>query len=336
MVSEDNKELLFLLKNELETHYNLYLASNGVEAINILDNKPHIDLILSDVMMPKMDGFEFLEYIGKNKNYNTIPFIFLTATETHEAQIKAFHQGAVDFLKKPFSIEILQARIEALIQFHLLKKELYEKDKYATLGMLLGGISHEIFNPLLGINAPLENLEVFVEDIEEEKQQEKGLKYIRQIETNVQRIENIVKSLRILYYNQQVTTQTLNIKEIIGPLRSAKKESRYSIRFHIDEEFSVVRNHGSASQIFMNLIANAIDSMQNKEYKGNTYQMWKSDTKQYITCSDIGDCSDDGDIFNVFTQPKKLTERVLGLSKRSCNADGWKGSWITRLKRYNF
>ena len=92
LVLEDNKELLFLLKNELETHYNLYLASNGVEAINILDNKPHIDLILSDVMMQKMDGFEFLEYIGKNKNYNTIPFIFLTATETHEAQIKAFHQ----------------------------------------------------------------------------------------------------------------------------------------------------------------------------------------------------------------------------------------------------
>ena len=63
-----------------------------------------------------------------------------------------------------------------------------------------------------------------------------------------------------------------------------KKLADIQLDFYIDEEFSVVGNHGSASQIFMNLIANAIDSMQNKEYKGNiTIKCVKEDNRQYIT-----------------------------------------------------
>lgn len=67
------------LRDELAENYNVYVSDNGVNALQMLKSSPKPDLILSDVMMDRMDGFEFYRVVSKDENYSAIPFIFITA-----------------------------------------------------------------------------------------------------------------------------------------------------------------------------------------------------------------------------------------------------------------
>lgn len=317
LLVEDNPDLLFYIKTELENVYNIYISENGNTALSALKEIKKPDLIISDVMMPEMDGFQFLEYLSKTPEYKDIPLIFLSAASDHDAKIKAYHQGAVDFISKPFSIDLIIARIDSLINFQVLKKELYEKDKYATLGMLLGGISHEIFNPLLGIYAPLENLELLLEKFDTTNK-EKGDRYIKNINDSVIRIENIVKSLKILYYNRDLDTELLNIDDIIKSIIDIfikKVSDRIKIDVSIDENFKLTGNHGSMTQILVNLISNSIDAILGN---GNiTIKAITTKKESYLTVSDTGNGIDEKDIdtiFNAFFTTKEVGKGTgLGL-----------------------
>lgn len=318
LVLEDNPDLLFYITTELEKDYNVFSAENGNIGLEILPEIKKPDLILSDIMMPEMDGFNFLEFIHNNQKYNDIPLIFLSASSGNDEKIKAFHGGAVDFISKPFSIELLKARIESLINFQILKKELYEKDKYASLGMLLGGISHEIFNPLLGIYAPLENLEVLIEKSENKLNIEKGMRFISNINESVNRIENIVKSLKILYYNRDLNTEDLNVNEIIQSIVqifNKKISDKIKIEFSVDDGFTVKGNHSSLTQILINLISNSIDAIGDCGYV--EIKAVSSKKGNYILVSDNGhgiEEEDLGNIFNAFFTTKEVGKGTgLGL-----------------------
>jgi DNA-binding response OmpR family regulator len=115
LIVEDNVDIMFFLKNELEDFFTIYSAKNGVEAIKILNSvKP--DLILSDVMMPQMDGYELCKKIKNNISTCHIPIIMLTAKISHESQMEGYAAGANDYLTKPFNSEILIAKIQRILE----------------------------------------------------------------------------------------------------------------------------------------------------------------------------------------------------------------------------
>ncbi len=114
LVVEDNAEMCSFYKQIFDKFYECSFAFNGVQAINMLKNNGY-DLILSDVMMPEMDGFELKEKVRKMNNREHIPFVFVTAKDKDESKIKAFNIGVDDYIVKPFNKDELIARINSLI-----------------------------------------------------------------------------------------------------------------------------------------------------------------------------------------------------------------------------
>lgn len=116
LLIEDQKTMLKFLFKRLCNKYNVFCCLNGAEALKKLHSLPVIpDLILSDIMMDKMDGFTFAKVISTQDSYNHIPIIFLSAKSTPTDKLKGLRLGAIDLIQKPFSFEVVSQKIEALL-----------------------------------------------------------------------------------------------------------------------------------------------------------------------------------------------------------------------------
>ena len=114
LVVEDDPEMQNFICAQLETVYCVIRASNGKEALQVLSEKT-ISLIVSDVMMPEMDGFELCHTLKTDIEHSHIPIILLTAKVTMQSKIEGIELGADDYIEKPFSTEYLLARIANLL-----------------------------------------------------------------------------------------------------------------------------------------------------------------------------------------------------------------------------
>lgn len=115
LVVEDNVELLMLMKQLLKPYYRVYVASNGIEALKIVHEK-ELDLIISDVMMPEMNGYQLTKAIKSDENYDHLPIILLTAKAQGEDIEEGLRAGADEYLKKPFRLSDLKLRIDNIIE----------------------------------------------------------------------------------------------------------------------------------------------------------------------------------------------------------------------------
>lgn len=115
LIVEDSEDLLQLMTKLLGTDYNICTAANGKEAVEIVGNR-EVDLIVSDVMMPEMDGIELCRYIKGHFGTSHIPIILLTAKNKEEDRVEAYESGADAFISKPFSLSVLHARISNLLR----------------------------------------------------------------------------------------------------------------------------------------------------------------------------------------------------------------------------
>lgn len=107
----------------LKEYYKLSMAKSGAQALELLEKvKPN--LILLDIKMPDMDGYETLECIRGNPETAMIPVIFLTADSERESEIKGLRMGAMDFIRKPFEPEVMLSRIEKILQIEDMRKNL--------------------------------------------------------------------------------------------------------------------------------------------------------------------------------------------------------------------
>lgn len=122
LIVDDNKDLCSMLKLQLEDMYNIYLANDGVEGLKKV-HLYHPDIVVTDQMMPNMDGIEMLQRIRKDFQISHIPVIILTAKGNDEAKTKAISLGANAYITKPFSKDYLIARIEQLLKERKLFRE---------------------------------------------------------------------------------------------------------------------------------------------------------------------------------------------------------------------
>lgn len=126
LVVDDNQENLKVVSTYLkEKKYKIALALDGTSAIKILETNK-IDLILLDVMMPGMDGYEVCAKLKANHATKDIPIIFLTAKNETEDIVKGFELGGVDYIPKPFRKEELYARVNNHVQLKLMRDFLAE------------------------------------------------------------------------------------------------------------------------------------------------------------------------------------------------------------------
>jgi signal transduction histidine kinase/DNA-binding NarL/FixJ family response regulator len=115
LIVEDNIELLNFLSENISKKHNVFHAVNGNEALKKMEQIPKPDLILSDIMMDKMDGYEFYQELTKISCYKEIPFIYITARMTSDDRINGLLSGAVDYITKPFLIDELSAKIDSIL-----------------------------------------------------------------------------------------------------------------------------------------------------------------------------------------------------------------------------
>jgi signal transduction histidine kinase/serine/threonine protein kinase len=317
LLVEDNQDLLFFLKNKLGALYNMYCAVNGKEAIGKLKNIPRPDVIISDIMMDKINGYALFDTLLKKDKYKNIPFIFITAKTEIDDKITGLKKGAIDYIYKPFVVDELIAKIDSLTRHETLRKENYEKDKFASLGMLMGGISHEIFNPLSGISGPLENIKKQIKQ-SELKDNEQVSKYIQYIEKSIMRIEQIIRNMRALYSEGSSKKEDVDIEEVVKAVFTYYRErgnDQLDFVTRIKEK-TIIRTKGDGFfQILSNLVGNAIDSMEGKGEVAVSVD--KKESYVLIKVSDTGrgmESEELDQIFNAFYTTKQVRNGTgLGL-----------------------
>jgi len=148
LIVDDENDIIDLLSYNLKTNnYNVETACDGSEALLKINN--NIDLILLDVMMPKIDGIEVCKSIKKNPSTKNIPVILLTAKSTSQDEYEGLISGADDYIKKPISIKNLLLRIKNILN-RVSKKSFNNILKYGSISLNLETI--EVYNKNTKIN----------------------------------------------------------------------------------------------------------------------------------------------------------------------------------------
>ncbi|HSW56099.1 MAG TPA: response regulator transcription factor [Ignavibacteriaceae bacterium] len=139
LLVDDEVDILEFLKYNLEQdNFEVLVSSNGKDALKKIAQNP--DLIVLDIMMPEMDGFEVYEQIKKNKEYQEIPIIFLTAKSGETDEIKGLDLGASDYIQKPISPKKLIARIKS----NLRKSDQAEKKSKKFENLKIGALEIDV------------------------------------------------------------------------------------------------------------------------------------------------------------------------------------------------
>jgi putative two-component system response regulator len=116
LVVDDSPENIAVLNELLQPHYQVRIATSGLKALKIAGQQPYPDLILLDVMMPEMNGYEVFEKLRANPATHGIPVIFVTAMDSVEAQLQGLELGAVDYLIKPIVPSVVLVRIQLQLE----------------------------------------------------------------------------------------------------------------------------------------------------------------------------------------------------------------------------
>lgn len=169
LLVEDNLEFRGYLQESLQNKYNILEADHGKQALDLLeDHDP--DLIVSDIMMPVMDGMELCRLVKTNQEYSHIPIILLTAKSTHEDKVAGFKVGADEYITKPFDLDILESRVEYLI--HLRQKFIKEYQKSLRIESnpdIITNLDEKLLNRILElINKHLSDAEFSVNQLSKE------------------------------------------------------------------------------------------------------------------------------------------------------------------------
>ena len=290
LVVEDNPQMNLFIVEALSSEYRVATAFNGQQGLE-LATQLLPDLILSDMMMPVLNGEQLLREVRKRKELDAIPFVVLTAKADDEKRVKLLQAGAQDYLMKPFSLEELRSRLGNLISMKrtrdLLQQELNSQtqDLAALAAELarhkrqlniiareaqeanrmkdefLAVLSHELRTP---INAILGWAQLLRTRQLNEATREKALETIeRNARTQTQMIEDLLDVSRIIRGNLQLKIATVNLKGVIDAAIDAVRPAAAAKAIQLESclESSVGAIAGDSDrlqQIIWNLLSNAI------------------------------------------------------------------------------
>ena len=151
LIVDDTVDTVELLKKRFRAEgYDTAEAYDGEEALKQVAEY-HPDLIVLDVMMPKLDGYEVCQRLKIDENTRYIPILMLTAKSDVESKIKGLDIGADDYLPKPFDYKELSARVRSLLTIKAAHEKLVEEEKSGALEQMMDQVAHEIRNPLTSI-----------------------------------------------------------------------------------------------------------------------------------------------------------------------------------------
>ena len=260
LVVDDNHENLRVVSNFLkEQKYKIALATDGNSALEVLEKNP-IDLVLLDVMMPGMDGYEVCRQIKENKKLAEIPIIFLTARNNPEDIVAGFEAGGVDYLTKPFIRDELLIRVKTHIELSLSRKKLIETVK--TRDKLYSIIAHDIRAPLASISMLIYMLNDDENGMKSDLLSEVMPTLTKTVHNTGILLDNLLKWTRLQTDNITLTPQTLEISPIVEDcvdlLKGNANEKNISVESKVERDLIAFFDEVTIHTVFRNLLSNAI------------------------------------------------------------------------------
>ena len=215
LLVEDNEELLYLMEKILSRQYHVLVAKNGLEALDIIkDNE--IDIIISDVMMPEMDGLELCRNIKSNLETSHIPVILLTAKNTAEDRIECYNAGADGYISKPFELKILEARINNFIIHKKSKQEEFRTNVEVDIDSLeTSSIDKDFLDKVVSvIESNMVKGDFDVVQLADALAVSKSTLYRKmKIATGLSPIE-FIRNIRLKYGSQLLKNKSMSIAEV--------------------------------------------------------------------------------------------------------------------------
>ncbi|MGL1891804.1 MAG: response regulator [Spirochaetaceae bacterium] len=300
LIVDDNPGNLSVLAKYLEEHkLKIYAAQDGESAIEKAELLQP-DIILLDVMLPGINGYETCFLLKKNEKTNKTPIIIMTILDDIDHQLKGFQAGAVDFITKPFQEEVVLARINTHLKLHELTEKLEEKinertnklvlvneklvaevqerkkaedenlllqekilqsQKMEAIGQLAGGIAHDFNNILGGIMNSAQLLKYPERNLDE-----KGLRLTGWILEASKRAGDLTSQLLAFSRKEQKDFKILDLKVLLQDIeqllnRTISKKITNSVINHA-ERFQVIGNNSALHSVFLNLAINSSHAIE--------------------------------------------------------------------------
>lgn len=264
MVDDHPKNLQVLGAILRKFNYNIAVARSGQQAIDFVSSVIP-DLILLDIMMPQMDGFEVCERLKQDERTAGIPIIFVTALDSHQDKLRGFASGGVDYITKPFHQEEVVARVKAQLTIQQQRKELSHtntrlKEANITRDRLFQIIAHDLLGPVANVAEVLKLLNYETLTPVERAEFTQGALL------SVQQTHSLLKNL--LYWaksqNQEIdcnpsrSIPSQTAEECITLLSGQAKEKEIALHNLIPTSLIINADVNMLTTIFRNLISNAI------------------------------------------------------------------------------
>lgn len=267
LVVDDNPKNLQIIALTLrELNYKLIIADGGQKAIE-LSERYQVDLILLDVMMPGIDGFEVCRVIKSKPQYDGVPIIFLTALSEKTNLVRGFELGAVDYITKPFNKEELISRIKTHLDLKFARDELQSvsnnlAESNAIKDKMFSVIGHDLRSPVGSIKMMLEILLGNIDNYELKKIKE----IIASLSKTTDEVFNLLENLLWWARSQSgilvKIPENIELSSLISGLYYLNKESLTlkNIRFEtsIEKECMVYADMNMLKTVLRNLISNAV------------------------------------------------------------------------------
>lgn len=262
-VDDDERNLALLIAKLEAEGYEIESARNGFEALEKVHSfRP--DIILMDVMMPQMDGYEALRRLKSKEETRYIPVIMLTGRTEIEDKVMGFEVGAEDYIAKPYSLQEVAVRVKSLLRMRLLQNKLRETEKMAALGGMVDGIAHEIRNPLTAIGGLARRLADGETDPQHKAYTERIIRYVERLERMLQRIDEykkiLVSNLKPSDVNEVVMAAVKDVQEYI---EGQGKEITVKTAL-MDEPPPVNLDYGNLKIAFFNILQNSVEAIDKK------------------------------------------------------------------------
>ena len=197
MISEDNADFRFYLTDNLRQFFNVQVASNGKQAWKKIQNK-HPDVIVTDIMMPEMNGIELCRKIKHDPRTAHIPVILLTARHSDEQKLEGYDAGATEYITKPFNFEILLRSIKSAVQLQKYIHAAENRIEVAPTEISIVSLDEKLIqNALRLVEENMSNAEFSVQELSRELGVSRGQLYKKILEITGRTPIEFIRSIRL-------------------------------------------------------------------------------------------------------------------------------------------